>query len=162
MVTLVVLKLHSSRLNVKFSIKKLKICLASPWTVQVLKDETGVTVNNTEWHERAHCPYNFPLICAVCTCDKMIHQIGSHNDKHHRSSLWLLMEQFCSHPVNMTRSAFYCDRRMRITERRDLFIPKKLNIWWSGYQGVDKRLQHNTQTHHQKSMKKDQKYDTNV
>lgn len=68
-------------------------------TVQVLKDETEVKVNNTEWHERAHCPYNFPLICAVCTCDKMIHQIGSHNDKHHRSSLWLLMEQFCSHPV---------------------------------------------------------------
>lgn len=42
-------------------------------TVQVLKNETGVKVNNTEWHERAHCLYNFPLICAVCTCDKMIH-----------------------------------------------------------------------------------------
>lgn len=115
-------------------------------TVQVLKDETGVKVNNTEWHERAHCPQNLPLICAVCTCDKMIHQIGSHNDKYHRSSLWLLMEQFCSHPVNMTRSAFHCDRRMRIRERRDLFIPKKLNICWSSYQRVDKHI-HTTRNH---------------
>lgn len=39
----------------------------------MLKDETGVKVNNTEWHERAHCPHNSPLICAVRTCDKMIH-----------------------------------------------------------------------------------------
>lgn len=42
-------------------------------SVQVFKDETGVKVNNTERHEGAHCPYNFPLKCAVCTCEKMIH-----------------------------------------------------------------------------------------
>lgn len=31
------------------------------------------TVTNTEWHERARCPYILPLMWAVCTCDKMIH-----------------------------------------------------------------------------------------
>lgn len=47
------------------------------------------------------------------------------------------MEQSRSHPVNMTRSAFYCN--MCLKENRDLFIPQKSNICWSGYWMGDKQ-----------------------